>query len=144
MADLYKEYAGKLSPRLLEDIKANVPDKISQAKLKDIFEAVCEELKETKVDAGECVGIISAESIGEPGTQMTLDTFHLAGVSEVSLNTGLPRIIEILDGRKTIGTTSMDIYLLPPYNKGKGITKIAAQIRETKFKRYIKKQPAKI
>jgi DNA-directed RNA polymerase subunit A" len=69
---------------------------------------------------------------------MALNTFHLAGVSEVNVTTGLPRIIEVLDGRKNISTESMEIYLLPPYNQGKDITKIASQIRETTFKSYIK------
>lgn len=55
---------------------------------------------ELKIEAGEAVGIIAAQSIGEPGTQMTMRTFHYAGVAE-HVPTGLPRIIEILD-RKTV------------------------------------------
>ena len=133
MADLYKEYAEKLPKKVLDDIKANVPAKVSQAKLKQIMEAICEEYKQTKVDAGECVGLVGAESIGEPGTQMTLDTFHLAGVSEVNVTMGLPRIIEILDGRKLIKTPMMEIYLQSPYNKGKDIRELALSIKETKL-----------
>ena len=62
-------------------------------------------------EPGESVGLVGAESIGEPGTQMTLNTFHFAGVSELNVTTGLPRIIEILDGRKTIGTRMMEVHL---------------------------------
>lgn len=53
-----------------------------------------------KIDEGEGVGIIAAQSIGEPGTQMTMRTFHYAGVAE-HVPTGLPRIIEILDRKTT-------------------------------------------
>jgi len=64
---------------------------------------------------------------------MTLDTFHFAGVSEMNVTVGLPRIIEILDGRKTIKTPMMEVHLKPPYNKGKDIKKIAFQIKEIKL-----------
>ncbi len=50
---------------------------------------------------GEPVGIVAAQSIGEPGTQMTLRTFHFAGVRELNVTLGLPRLIEIVDARKT-------------------------------------------
>ncbi|MCK5629260.1 MAG: DNA-directed RNA polymerase subunit A'' [Nanoarchaeota archaeon] len=133
MVDLYKEYTEKLSPKVLDEIKAKVPGNISQAKLREIMEAVYEEYQQIKVDAGECVGLVGAESIGEPGTQMTLDTFHLAGVSEVNVTMGLPRIIEILDGRKLIKTPMMEIYLQSPYNKGKDIRELAISIKETKL-----------
>ncbi|MBW2979348.1 DNA-directed RNA polymerase subunit A'' [Candidatus Woesearchaeota archaeon] len=66
-------------------------------------------------------------------THNTLNTFHFAGVAEMSVAIGLPRIIEILDGRKEIQTPMMEIYLKSPYNKGKDIKKIALSIRETKL-----------
>jgi len=69
---------------------------------------------------------------------MTLNTFHFAGVSEVNVTTGLPRIIEVLDGRKNIGTASMEIYLKKPWSEGKDITEVAMKIRETSFKTFIK------
>jgi DNA-directed RNA polymerase subunit A" len=62
---------------------------------------------------------------------MTLNTFHFAGVAEMNVTMGLPRIIEILDGRKDISTPMMEIYLEKPYNKGKDILEIAASIKET-------------
>ena len=52
-----------------------------------------------KVAVGEAVGIVAAQSIGEPGTQMTMRTFHYAGVAE-QVPTGLPRLIELVDARK--------------------------------------------
>ena len=67
-----------------------------------------------RVDAGEAVGVVAAQSIGEPGTQMTMRTFHYAGVAE-QVPTGLPRLIEIVDARKEPKKPLMDIYVLGKY-----------------------------
>lgn len=132
-----KDYEGKLPVKILDEIEASIPKGTSAAKVKKIYEAVALEYKRSLADPGESVGIVSAESIGEPSTQMTLNTFHLAGVSEVNVTTGLPRIIEVLDGRKTISTKSMEIYLKEPYNTGKDITEIANQLRESPLENFI-------
>lgn len=134
---LMKEYADKLPPLVLKETKNALPVTIKEADAKKVFAAVYEEFAKAMVDAGEAVGLVAAESIGEPGTQMTLNTFHFAGVSEMNVTTGLPRLIEILDARKTISTEMMEIYLEAPYNKGEGITKIAELIKETTFREYI-------
>lgn len=132
-----KEYQDSLPKNILEEIETLLPKNASAAKIKKIAEKVVEEYNLSKVEAGEAVGLVSAESLGEPGTQMTLNTFHLAGVSEMNVTMGLPRIIEILDGRKTISTPMMEIYLKAPYNKGQDIKKIAENIKETSMKEYI-------
>lgn len=129
---LIGEYAEKLTPQIVEDLKKSLPDKISAAKLKEILEKTLEEFDNVKVEAGEAVGLVAAESIGEPGTQMTLNTFHFAGVSEMNVTTGLPRIIEVLDGRKEISTPMMEIFLKKPYSTGKDIKKVALMIKETR------------
>src|SRR3989344_4362476 len=98
--EIFKEYEDKLNPRIIADIKSNLHSKITKAQLKQILDLVVEEYNAIKAQPGESVGLISAESIGEPGTQMTLNTFHYAGVAEMNVTTGLPRVIEILDGRK--------------------------------------------
>ncbi len=134
---ILEEYEKLLPRKILEEIRDSIPKGTSPAKVKKILKKVHKEYLNTLAEPGESVGILSAESIGEPSTQMTLDTFHLAGVSEVSVTTGLPRIIEVLDARKTIGTSSMEIYLKPPYNAASEITKAAAMIRETPFKTFI-------
>src|SRR3989338_7946298 len=67
---------------------------------------------------------------------MTLNTFHFAGVAEMNVTLGLPRIIEILDGRKELENPMMEIYLKKPYASGKKIEDLrhlALQIRETKL-----------
>ena len=73
MADIISEYEDKLPSKIIEDIRNNIPKGISDAKLKKIMEATYEEYNNAKVHPGESVGMIAAESIGEPGTQMSLD-----------------------------------------------------------------------
>jgi DNA-directed RNA polymerase subunit A" len=133
MENIISEYEGKLPKKLIDEFKEFMPKGTSQAKVKSIMERAVKEYEEIKVNPGEAVGVISAESIGEPGTQMTLNTFHFAGVAEMNVTLGLPRIIEILDGRKEIGTPTMEIYLKAPYSKGKDIKQFALQVRETKL-----------
>lgn len=132
--EIFEEYKNKLNQKIIEDIKSNIPSKITKAQLKQILALSVEEYENSKVEPGESVGIISAESIGEPGTQMTLNTFHYAGVAEMNVTTGLPRVIEILDGRKNISTPMMEIFLKKPYSEGKDIKKIALSVKETKIK----------
>src|SRR3989344_1544938 len=122
-----EQYVGVLPERLLLEIEEYAP----KSKIKKVADAVYEEYKRSLVDAGESVGLVGAESIGEQGTQMTLNTFHFAGVAEMNVTMGLPRIIEILDARKTIRTPMMEIFLKHPYNKGKDIREIALSIKET-------------
>jgi DNA-directed RNA polymerase subunit A" len=64
------------------------------------------------MDPNESAGIIAAQSIGEPGTQMTMRTFHYAGVAEINVTLGLPRLIEIVDARKDPSTPTMTIRLV--------------------------------
>jgi len=130
MADIFDEYKDKLNKKLFEEVKEKTKG-MAQAKIKKVLERTAEEYKNAQVDPGECVGLIGAESIGEPGTQMTLNTFHFAGVAEMNVTMGLPRIIEILDGRKDLKTPMMEIFLKNPYNKGKDIRRLALQIKET-------------
>lgn len=137
MNALIKEYAELLPQQIIDEIVESTPKDATKAQQKNIFEAVFKEYQSSLADPGESVGILSAESIGEPSTQMTLNTFHLAGVSEVNVTTGLPRIIEILDGRKNIPAKSMEIFLKEPYSKGKDITQVASLLRQTSLKTFI-------
>jgi len=131
---VYAEYKSKLPLKVIEDIKDYLKDKkVGDAKLKKILDKVLEEYEQARVKPGESVGLVAAESIGEPGTQMTLNTFHFAGVAEMNVTLGLPRIIEILDGRKAIKTPMMEIYLKKPYSTGKNIKELALSIKETKL-----------
>jgi len=134
---IFKEYEDSIPQKIIDDVKGALPDKISDSKVKKIMEAVYEEYLNSVAEPGEAVGLVAAESIGEPSTQMTLNTFHFAGVSEMNVTTGLPRIIEVLDGRAEISTKMMHIHLKSPYSEGKDIKKIAETIKETTLKEYI-------
>lgn len=57
-----------------------------------------------RISPGEAVGAVAAQSIGEPGTQMTLKTFHFAGVASMNVTLGVPRIKEIINASKLIST----------------------------------------
>ena len=83
------------------------------------------------LNPGEAIGVISAQSIGEPGTQMTMRTFHFVGISELNVTLGLPRIIEILDARKIPKMPVMNIYLSGKHNKSfAAADKIANKIKQ--------------
>ena len=71
-----------------------------------------------KIPPFEAVGVICAQSIGEPGTQMTMRTFHYAGVAE-HVPTGLPRLIEIVDSKKEPKKPIIDIYLKSSYARSR-------------------------
>lgn len=122
-----KEYEGRIPELLLFELAEKCP----ASKLKRAAVKLLEEYESARIEPGEAVGIIGAESIGEPATQMTLNTFHFAGVAEMNVTMGLPRIIEILDGRKEASTPQMEIFLKSPYSKGKDIRELALQLKET-------------
>jgi len=80
-----------------------------------IAKAVESRYLDTRVDPLDPVGTVSAQSIGEPGTQMTMNTFHYAGVAEIDVTQGLPRLIELVDARKTPDTPMMTVHLDEEY-----------------------------
>ena len=90
-------------------------------------------LKES-LDSGEAIGIVAAQSFGEASTQMVLRTFHMAGVAEMQVTTGLPRLIEIFDARKKPSSPKMDIYLNKDCNTEDGSRFVAEKIKEVKLK----------
>ena len=70
-----------------------------------------EQFETLLVEPGEAVGIITAQSLGEPGTQLTLRTKHYAGAAEVSVGSGIQRVEEIVDGRSKAKYPTMTIYI---------------------------------
>ena len=88
---------------------------VTRAQLKKIIDAVEDTYVGSLVEPGEAVGTVAAQSIGEPGTQMTLRTFHYAGVAELNVTLGLPRLIEIVDARKAPAAALMEIHLKKQY-----------------------------
>ncbi|KAK9271224.1 hypothetical protein L1049_026814 [Liquidambar formosana] len=90
---------------------------------REAFEWVIGEIEsrflQSLVAPGEMIGCVAAQSIGEPATQMTLNTFHYAGVSAKNVTLGVPRLREIINVAKKIKTPSLSVYLKPEVNKTK-------------------------
>ena len=105
-------------PSYIEQIaSAYIRRELTDKELDTLIDKVQEAYKRSFVQAGEAVGTVAAQSVGEPGTQMTMRTFHYAGVAELNVTLGLPRLIEIVDARKKISTPTMDIYLSSEENE---------------------------
>lgn len=95
----------------IEDLaKSYVNRELTDDELRELIRRLKAAYDRAHVEAGEAVGTVAAQSVGEPGTQMTMRTFHYAGVTELNVTLGLPRLIEIVDARKEIATPTMDIY----------------------------------
>ncbi|CAM1500867.1 Fc.00g100290.m01.CDS01 [Cosmosporella sp. VM-42] len=86
--------------------------KVSVSTLRLFIRLCLEKYKKAHVEPGHAVGAVGAHSIGEPGTQMTLKTFHFAGVAGMSITQGVPRIKEIINASKTISTPVITCPLL--------------------------------
>lgn len=105
------------------DVKTEVPvAKVTKIKNEDAL-----------VDIGEAVGTVAAQSIGEPGTQMTLRTFHYAGVAELAVPLGLPRLMETIDARREPAHPIMEIYLDSKHNKNLSSAEGVVRGLEEKF-----------
>jgi DNA-directed RNA polymerase subunit A" len=106
----------------------DIPNKL----LEKIIDMTCERFQTHAVDPNESVGIVAAQSIGEPGTQMTMRTFHYAGVAEMNVTLGLPRLIEIVDARRVPSTPIMEIHLDEPAQDDlEKVREIASNIERT-------------
>ncbi|TGZ83978.1 beta and beta-prime subunits of DNA dependent RNA-polymerase [Ascodesmis nigricans] len=78
--------------------------RISERCLREFLQQCLSKYERAKVEPGSAVGAVGAQSIGEPGTQMTLKTFHFAGVASMNVTLGVPRIKEIINASKNIST----------------------------------------
>ena len=100
-----------LSPKILIE-----KYRIQREDFDEIIETIESKYFEAIISPGELVGPIAAQSIGEPATQMTLNTFHYAGVSSKSnVTRGIPRLRELLHISKNIKSPSVKIYLRDEY-----------------------------
>ena len=105
--------------------------KLSKKRLSEVLSKISEKYDVHSIDPNESAGIVSAQSIGEPGTQMTMRTFHYAGVAEMNVTLGLPRLIEIVDARRVPSTPIMEIYVKSSHNELDKMKRIATEIETT-------------
>ena len=111
-----KKKRAKFPEKLIYEIaEAAERRDLSDDELDELVKEIKKAYQRAKVEQGEAVGTVAAQSVGEPGTQMTMRTFHYAGVAELNVTLGLPRLIEIVDARKKISTPTMAIYFEEDY-----------------------------
>ncbi|MFW6141777.1 MAG: DNA-directed RNA polymerase subunit A'' [Candidatus Saliniplasma sp.] len=109
-------------------------ENIDKEDYEPLLEIIYEKFQSRKVDPLDSVGIVGAQSIGEPGTQMTMQTFHHAGVAELGVTQGLPRMIEVVDARKVPSTPVMEVHLIDKYKKDRDKAKmIASKLEVTRL-----------
>ncbi|KIP04024.1 hypothetical protein PHLGIDRAFT_76648 [Phlebiopsis gigantea 11061_1 CR5-6] len=98
---------------------------------KEAFEWVLGEIEskfnQSLAHPGEMCGTLAAQSIGEPATQMTLNTFHYAGVSSKNVTLGVPRLKEIINVATNIKTPGLTVYLDPQFAKDPARAKTVQQ-----------------
>ncbi|RLE94980.1 MAG: DNA-directed RNA polymerase subunit A'' [Thermoprotei archaeon] len=120
MKAIILRHGDRLPPSIIEQLINKLKGrKVTKEQLLTIINKVIEEYRKALVEPGEAVGVVAAQSIGEPSTQMTLRTFHLAGVREFNVTLGLPRLIEIVDARRSPSTPLMTIYLDEMHRKSR-------------------------
>jgi DNA-directed RNA polymerase subunit A' len=146
-----KEYIGEvvdearnnITPKLVDELKSEIgKEELTRKGVEKAVELTQENFKRALVEPGEAVGIVAAQSIGEPGTQMTLRTFHYAGVREQNVTLGLPRLIEIVDARRMPSTPIMTIFLDKEHKNSKNkATEVAREVIQTTLKDIMHSEP---
>jgi DNA-directed RNA polymerase subunit A" len=125
----------------MEKLKEILPGKIYQEAVKELkkvpankkekaIKKIIEVYNDIKFEAGEAVGVVSAQSLSEPATQMTMRTYHIAGAIQIEVRKGLPRLIEIFDARRAPSTPAMEIYLKKSHNTKDKALKVASGIKQ--------------
>jgi len=112
------------SKRVLKDFR------LSEAALDWVIGEVETRFHTAQVNAGEMVGVLAAQSIGEPATQMTLNTFHFAGVSAKNVTLGVPRLKEIINVAKTPKTPGLTVYLAEEFSGDKQVAELVVSMLE--------------
>jgi DNA-directed RNA polymerase subunit A" len=139
---LQKEFLDKIVlPKKIEDEVEDVAAKLRLNKTQK--SKLVDEVKKSYMDGnfepGEVFGIIAAQSISEPATQMTMRTYHFAGSAGIKVTYGLPRLIEIFDAKRKPDTPMMTIFLEKKYNNRDSARKIAEDIIEKSIEVVAKK-----
>jgi DNA-directed RNA polymerase subunit A" len=120
----------QLPAKLREDVKGHLRQhKLTEAQKEKCIKKIIEMYKKSKVEPGEAIGMVAAQSISEPGTQLTMRTYHVAGAAQIEVTLGLPRLVEIFDARRVPTTPAMTVFLKGNVGKEKAF-EIAQDIRE--------------
>jgi DNA-directed RNA polymerase subunit A" len=128
----------ELPVKILDDIETVCKEKkLSSSQKETLVQVVKKQYLNSSFEPGEAVGIISAQSISEPATQMTMRTFHFAGSTGIQVTLGLPRLIEIFDAKKEPTTSTMTLYLKKKYNNRTDGERVADMIAEKSLRNFV-------
>ncbi|TRZ54313.1 DNA-directed RNA polymerase subunit A'' [archaeon] len=131
MTDL-KDYKDVLPQKIIEDTKKAFAEfNLTETQKQKAIEKIVLLYNKSRYEPGEAVGVVTAQSVSEPGTQMSMRSYHLAGTVEIKVTQGLPRLIEIFDARKEPQTPLMTIHLLKSWNSKEKAKQIVSEIQET-------------
>ena len=120
-----------LPKKIMDEIeKVSKEMNLDENKKQKLIEEVTKAYLNMRFEPGEAIGILTAQSISEPATQLTIRTYHLAGAAGIKVTLGLPRLVEIFDAKKSIETPMMTIYLNKEYNTKEDAEKFAFKIVE--------------
>lgn len=128
-----EESASLLPPKLKKAAEDFASKTKTRKQSEDFLNLVTSTYIKAKVEPGEGVGVVAAQSLGEPGTQMMMRTKHYAGTA-MDVTRGLPRLIEIFDARRTPKTPMMEIYLDKANNTIEKAESMAHRLKETRIK----------
>lgn len=121
----------ELPENFVKEIEEVVKEKrLNKEQRKKLEDEVYKVYAKSRLEPGEALGIISAQSISEPATQMTMRTYHFAGSAGIRITYGLPRLIEIFDAKKESETPMMTIFLKKEFNNKETAEDIANEIIE--------------
>lgn len=120
-----------LPPKILAEIDSIAKD---SAEKEELLKLARKNFKKYLFDSEESVGVVAAQSLSEPATQMTMRTYHFAGTAGIQVTLGLPRIIEIFDARKELKTPTMTIYLEKENQSPDKARKVAENIKQVKLR----------
>ena len=124
-----------LPPKIIKDMKDAFREfKLTDSQKERAIDKIVKIYKQSCYEPGEAIGVVAAQSISEPATQMTMRTYHVAGAAEIKVTLGLPRLVEIFDARRSPKTPTMTVYLQKSYNSMSKAQNIASELQETKLK----------
>ena len=127
-----KEAEQILPPKIIDDVKEVFKEyKLNAAQKTKALKLIVKLYHKSCYEPGEAIGVVTAQSVSEPATQMTMQTYHVAGSAQILTTQGLPRLIEIFDARRVPKTPNMKIHLKKAYSTKQGAAKVAEKIQET-------------
>jgi len=123
-----------LPKKIMEEVEEVAKKlRLNAEKKKKLVQEVYRVYINSSFEPGEAIGILTAQSISEPATQLTMRTYHFAGTAGLKVTLGLPRLMEIFDAKKKLETPMMSIYLKKEYNTKEYAEKFAERLIEKKL-----------